>query len=61
MGCSPWGCKELDTTEQLNTSAFLFPRSQGGGCLGPKFRAQGCILRLWCPCQDSKAVAASWQ
>ena len=32
-GCSPWGCKELNTTEHLSTShifcvSFLF---QGGG------------------------------
>ena len=23
MGCSPWGCKELDTTEQLTLPILL--------------------------------------
>ena len=26
MGYSLWGCKELDTTEQLTLSLFFFPR-----------------------------------
>ena len=25
MGCSPWGCKESDTTERLSTAQSLFP------------------------------------
>ena len=29
MGCSPWGHKELDTTEQL-TYLFRHPRAPGG-------------------------------
>ena len=30
MGCSPWGCKELDTTEQLTLSLWTsdFPNSK---------------------------------
>ena len=27
-GCSPWGCKELDTTEQLNTSMSIFTHTK---------------------------------
>ena len=27
-GCSPWGCKELDTTEQLNTSISAFTHTE---------------------------------
>ena len=27
-GPSPWGCKDLDTTEQLTLSSLLFPVTQ---------------------------------
>ena len=26
--CSPWRCKELDTTEQLNNNKMLFPNTE---------------------------------
>ena len=53
MGYSPWGCKELDTTEQLHFP-FLSPqyshtvRSGGGGLnvnLGDRVQA----IALLCP------------
>ena len=25
--CSPWGCKELDTTEQLNMDRLIIPNT----------------------------------
>ena len=28
--CSPWGCKKLDTTEQLNNNALQWPLSFKG-------------------------------
>ena len=28
--CSPWGYKESDTTEQLNSNRYLFSHSSGG-------------------------------
>ena len=30
MGYSPWGPKELDTTEQANTFTFIFPTHRLG-------------------------------
>ena len=29
MGYSPWGCKELDTTERLTLSHFILPCQEG--------------------------------
>ena len=43
MGCSPWGCKESDTTERLSTHANIL-------CLAPNledfliFLFYNCIL-----------------
>ena len=34
VGCSPWGCKELDTTERL-LSLFTFLHWQAGSIRGP--------------------------
>ena len=33
-GCSPWGCKESDMTEQLSTAHFFMWISLGSSCLG---------------------------
>ena len=38
MGCSPWGCKELDTTEQLSTGKHRLL------CVSP-FQSLFCILQ----------------
>jgi len=31
--CSQWGCKELDTTEQLNNTVWSFTESESVHCL----------------------------
>ena len=34
VGCSPWGCRESDTTEQLSTAQCKCqPTEKGGACL----------------------------
>ena len=30
VGYSPWGCKELDTTERLHFLSFIFPGGSNG-------------------------------
>ena len=48
-GNSPWGCKELDTTERLNTRRFLLEDGQKG--LGPSPRTALRVHRfILCSC-----------
>ena len=54
--CSPWGCKESDTTEQLNNkqlngplgcSPLLVTTSSGSFLFKPLS-----LFGKWCPCPD---------
>ena len=49
--CSPWGCKELDMTEQLNwTSPFPFLKNHGGN--------QSChFIQRFCLCLHENSIA----
>ena len=41
MGCTPWGCKELDTTERVGTRTHhIFPHPSVGGDV---FLRLGCV------------------
>ena len=44
MGCSPWGRKELDTTERLTLhfTGPLIPVCQGSGVIDPFLREIAC-------------------
>ena len=48
VGCSPWGCQELDTTEQLH---FHFSLS----CIG-----EGNGNPLQCSCQENPRDGEAW-
>ena len=48
VGCSPWGCQELDTTERLH---FLFSPS----CIG-----EGSGNPLQCSCLENPRDGAAW-
>ena len=48
MGCSPWGCKELDTTERLHFHFSLSCTGEGNG--NP----------LQCSCLENPRVGGAW-
>ena len=48
VGCSPWGCKESDTTERLH---FHFSLS----CIG-----EGNGNPLWCSCLENPRGGGAW-
>ena len=44
MHCSPWGCKELGTTERLNTNGSVTVEGSKGYCL--RMYAYCCFLKI---------------
>ena len=44
--CSPWGCKELETTEQLNNTNGAKPNSPRGSFLNQMTRASFLCIRV---------------
>ena len=48
VGCSPWGCEEPDTTEQLHFDFSLSCNGEGNG--NP----------LWCSCLENPRDGGAW-
>ena len=48
VGCSPWGCEELDTTEQLHFHFSVSCIGEGNGNL------------LWCSCLENPRDGGAW-